>query len=192
MGLLSRVFGEKESPGEQARQARDFIQGAKALSAESPEKAVKVLEKQGKLLYAVLGMGGAEHRAFRELALALWSRSADQNIVNLPTVDVLPWSTWERPTLRDLQASARDMAGDILYCRATGSGSCRDALGELSALRYFAQDAAMVMVTVYEENMLFRKSFILEAAEALDPDLEEIGQGFADFARKVGRKTLDL
>ena len=48
------------------------------------------------------------------------------------------------------------------------------------------------MATIYEEDMLFRKSFVLEAAEVLDPNLEEIGQGFIDYARQTGKKTVDF
>ena len=81
---------------------------------------------------------------------------------------------------------------DILYCKASKSKSCRDAFAELEALRWFSKDPKIVMVIIYEEDMLFRKSFILEAAEVLDPNLEEIGQEFIDYTEQTDRKTLFL
>jgi len=192
MGLFSRILGETLSEEEQVRQAQVLIQEVQEMSARSPQKGLKILRKRAKPLYEVLGIGGQVHKAFRELVQTLWSRNTVRPNPNLSTVEPLPWSTWQNPTLQDLQAKARGMVCDILYCKAPKSRSCKNALAELEALRYFANDAKIVMAIIYEEDMLFRKSFVMEAAEVLDPNLEEIGQGFIDYARQTGKKTIDL
>jgi hypothetical protein len=45
------------------------------------------------------------------------------------------------------------------------------------------------MVTIGEEDMLFRKSFLLRASQAVKAESEDIGQDLTDYAKKIGLKT---
>lgn len=82
------------------------------------------------------------------------------------------------------------MVCEVLYCTAPESRSCCNAVFELEALRCFAEDPSTVMATIGEEDMMFRRSFLLEASQALDPDAEELGQEFLDYAETIGKRVV--
>ncbi len=192
MGFFSNILGKKTSKEEQVRQAGALLREVKETSAHSAKKALQMLKKQGKTLYKAVGIGGELHREYVQLVEEVQAMETLESSPALPTVEVVPWSTWNNPKLQDLNAMARDMGSEIMYCRAAGSSSCNNAFLEVEALRFFASDPSVVMVIIQEENMLFRTSFLLEAAETLDPALEEIGQELADYARQTGRKMVNL
>ncbi len=192
MGFFGRIFGEALSEEEQRKEAKALIRETRYMTSESPKKALKILRKRTRPLYGAIGIGGPVHKPFKEAVQSIWSRNSGRPPLKLPTVTALPWSTWQHPTLQDLQVKSGKISSDILYCKAPEKNSCKDAIAELEALQCFADDAKVMMAIIYEEDMLFRKSFVLEAAKVLDPGLEEIGQGFIDYARQTGRKTINL
>ncbi len=192
MGFFSKVLGKAPSREEQVLEARTLLREAREASAYSARKALQMLKKQGKTLYDAVGIGGELHREYMQLVEDIRAMQTAESSPPLPTVAVVPWNTWQNPMLQDLSESARHMGSDIMYCKAPGSRSCNNAFLELEAIRFFASDPRVAMVIIKEEDMMFRKSFLLEAAEALDPTLEEIGQDLADYARQTGRKTVNL
>ena len=192
MGFFSNILGKTTSKEKQLLQAGALLREARETSAYSPKKALQMLKKQGRTLYDAVGIGGELHREYVQLVEEVLAMETLESSPALPTVEVIPWRTWHNPKLQDLYAMARDMGSDIMYCRASGSRSCNNAFLEVEALRFFASNPSVVMVIIQEENMMFRKSFLLEAAETLDPALEEIGQELADYARQTGRKMVNL
>ncbi|MEW6668447.1 MAG: hypothetical protein AB1512_24810 [Thermodesulfobacteriota bacterium] len=190
MGLFSR--SETLSEEEQVRQAQLLIIEMRQVSTHSPEKAIKLLRKRAKPLYEALSFHGRVHEELKQLIQAIWSRDPAQAVTELPTVETIPWSAWKEPKVRDLHAKALGMVCEILYCRGRESRSSNDAVLELEALRYFAMDPNTVMAVIGEEDMMFRRSFLVEASQQLDPDSEELGQDFMDHARRTGKKAVAL
>ena len=188
MGLFSSSSGRLTEEERTAR-AESFIGEVREKARQSPSKALKMLRKGAQKHSQALGMGGEAHHAFRELALELLAAQSGTSVSRLPTVQVLPWSTWQNPQLKNLQSEATATDKEILYCLARDRGREGNPVTEIEALLLLAGDPELVMVVINEENMLFRKSFILEAGAALDPTLEEMGPELADYAASTGKKV---
>ena len=188
MGLFSR--SETLSEEEQVRQAQALILEMMQVSTHSPEKAFRILRKRAKPFYKAFSFHGQVHEEFRHLIQAIWSGDPAQAVTAFPTIETIPWSTWKDPKVRDLHAKAIDMVCEILYCTAPESKSCNNAVFELEALQCFAKDSNTVMAIIGEEDMMFRKSFLVEGSQGLDPYSEELGQDFLDYAERIGKKAV--
>jgi hypothetical protein len=106
-----------------------------------------------------------------------------------PAVRVVLWSTWPEPKMRDVRSLAEQTSEEVIHLAAPPARSHHDALAELEGLRLLAQDERAALVTVGEDDLLARRSFLLEACAGLAPESEDIGQDFFDFAREHGWKT---
>ena len=189
MGIFSGLFGKKLSREEQLDQAGKLIEETRQLAgSSSPAKALTHLRKGARPLYPVVGLKGELHSAFSELVEHLWAQQAARN-GRLPSVKVVPWSTWAEPKVGDLQAVATDMEEDILYCLAPLHTRTQDALSELEALDTFANDPETVMIVVGDENMMFRRDFLLTTDQGVDLQSEDVGQDLADHAAALGKKA---
>ncbi len=190
MGLFSGFFGQKVSRQEQLEQARSLLEETRQLAASSsPAKALKRLRKGSASLYPVVGLNGELNAAFTELVEQLWARQEPRSH-GLPSVNVLPWSTWPEPKIADLHTLAEQIDEDILYCLAPLESRTQDALSELEALDTFAREPEVAMIVVGGENMFFRREFLQTTAGSVDLESEDVGQDLADHAKAMGKKAL--
>lgn len=192
MGFFSVFSAGRLTEKERVTRAESFIREVQDKARQAPSKALRMLKKGAQKHEKALGMGGAAHDLFRELALELLTADSGISASTLPTVEVVRWSVWQNPELKDLQMKVAEMDSDILYCKADNSEGGANPVVEMEALLLFAVEPELAMTVTNEENMLFRKSFILKAAEALNPHIEEIGQELNDYAADIGAKVLFL
>ncbi|MDZ7842642.1 MAG: hypothetical protein U5R46_17725 [Gammaproteobacteria bacterium] len=188
MGVLASLFGGKLNEQEQVQGARALLDEARSVAALDPEKAIRKLRRDLKRHYQAVTFDGLVHAQFRELVQPLLDQAAS-HADQLPSVRVTLWSTWNDPMIGDLTQLAADMKEDVLYCKAPAARGTRDAVAELEALDTFARNDQVAMIVIGEEDMLFRRSFLVEAAGGTDPQSEDVGQDLADFATKRGLKT---
>ncbi len=190
MGLFSNLFGQKLSPEDQRRLARELLDQVAQVSAQgSPGKALKILAGKAHQFYPMLGLGGELHPDFAELLRRLRAQEGAGR-VSLASVRVLPWSTWPAPTVGDVIAAAADQNQDVLYCRGAKGSHGLDALAEVDALAEFQRDSQAAMIVIGDEHMMFRRSFLTDAVRDADPNSEDVGQDLADEAECASLKVL--
>jgi hypothetical protein len=189
MGLFAGLFGKKLSRQEQLEQAAKLMEETRQLaSSSSPKKALKHLRKESRPLYSVVGLEGELHPAYAELVEHLWAQQAPRS-GRLPSVKVVHWSTWAEPKFGDLHDAASRMEEDLLYCLAPLDTRSQDALSEIEALDTFANDPEIVMIVIGDENMMFRRGFLIDALQGTDRESEDIGQDLLDHAGRIGKKA---
>jgi len=195
MLILEFLFGRKKnktlSEERQKELALSLLQEAKTLALKNPKKAIALLEKKGKDVYSVLRLGGVMNRELCDLVEKIYASLGENYYIPSLTVEILFWgSNWrESTTMKDLLEKTQSTEADILYCTLPPEqNSHRNAIAELEALQLFSvPDTAMVVIG--EEDILFRRSFILRAGPLLPPDSEEIGQDMSDQATALGLKV---
>ena len=192
MGLWKTIFGGggNLSEEEQREQARAGIVQVQEICLADPKKALKSLRKLGKQFHDLLRLQGELHGEFRRAAVEAWSRTGGVWVGGeLPSVKVVLWSTWPEPKIKDVLALAQQVDEDVIHLAAPPERSHRDALAELEGLAVLAGEKQAALVTVGEEDLIARRSFLLEACSSINPDYEEIIQDLLDFARDHGWKT---
>ena len=190
MPIFKNLFGGKEAiPEDRQREpAVSLLREAEAAALVDPEKAVAMLSRKGASLYDVLRIGGTMHRQFRACVEKAEARLGRCDAIPSAAVEVVCWDNWEFPKVSDLVEKARMTEAEILYFTPPPQRNPRNAMAELKALRLFAAPDT-TMVTVGEEGMFFRRSFILEAGKRLPSDSEDIGQDMMDQAVALGLKV---
>jgi hypothetical protein len=191
MGFFKKILGgESGMPeGDERQRAKNLLQDVVSLSKQDPKKAMKKLRKEAKPFYGVLRIGEPLNSWLQGVMVSIWERESGGKALTLPTAEAVPWSTWGDLKMSDIMSKAMEIDKDVLYCTAEKSRSLRDAIGEIEALRLFADDEKVAMVIIGEKDMLFRKSFLMRASQAVKPDSEDIGQDLMDYAKKIGLKT---
>jgi len=192
MGLWKSIFGGADNMSEEERreQARAGIVQVQEICLADPKKALKSLRKLGKQFHDLLRLQGELHGEFRKAAAEAWSRTETAWAgAELPSVKVVLWSTWPEPKIRDVRALAEQVDEEVINLAAPPDRSHRDALAELEGLTVLARDKQVAFVAVGEEDLIARRSFLLEACSSINPDYEEIIQDLSDFARDHGWKT---
>lgn len=189
MGFLDKIFGKKNRMTEE--EAR---QGAGALIEEmartpmgSPDSVLQGFRKKAKPFYDLLRIGGPLHGEFRKAVEAIWARQGPVQAPPSQAVMVLPWETWEAPTLGQVGASARQGDCEIVYLKSPPSHCHRDAVAELEALRMLGEPQC-AMAVIGEEDVLIRRTELIEIAAQGDPEAEDICQDLADGVKRKGLK----
>lgn len=188
MGIFGSLFGGKLTEQEQVQGARALLDEVRPVAAQVPRKAIRQLRRGLKRYYQAVTFDGLVHAQFRELVQPLLEQPGS-HVDQLPSVRVTLWSTWNDPMIGNLTRLAAGMKEDVLYCKAPAARGTRDAVAELEALDTFARNDQVAMIVIGEEDMLFRRSFLVDAADDTDPQSEDVGQDLADFATKQGLKT---
>jgi len=190
MSFFKKLFRNTAPLSEEGQRdlAVSLLKEAEAAAPCNPAQALATLARNSKPAYDLLRIGGAMHGELRAFVERNWLRLGTGKHVPSSTVEVICWAAWEYPTVRDLSQWAAKAQAEILYLAPPPKRNPRDAIAELEALSLFvAPDTAMV--TVGEEGMFFRRSFIVEAGKVLSIESEEIGQDMLDQAKALGLKT---
>ncbi|TVQ37210.1 MAG: hypothetical protein EA370_07105 [Wenzhouxiangella sp.] len=185
MGFLSSLFGGKLTEQEQVQRAHGLLDEVRPMADQSPAKALRRLRSGLKPCYEAVTFDGLVHADFRQLVQPLLKQK-DSPAYQLPSVRIVPWSTWSEPRIGDLTRLAGEMGEEVLYCRAAAGRSARDAVAELEALDTFASKEQVAMIVIGDEDMLFRRTFLVDAARGTDLQSEDVGQDLADYATRQG------
>lgn len=184
MAFLKSLFGKSGDAQEQEKKARETLESLSEGLPQNPQSLLKQLEKIGRQFYECFGLGKSLHDDYRQALIEVEKRlpASELSPYPFPTVEVIPWETWQYPTLGNLVEQAEKAVPEILYLTAPLKRSHRNTLAELDALRLFSKDPRIGMVVIGEEDMMFRREFLHEAGQRISPDTEDIGQDLADFA----------
>ncbi len=185
MSLFESLFGKKLHGPELRVQAAAALQEIEKGSPLSPDAVLKSLRKKQKPFYAFWRMGGEMHAEFRRVAQAALDRLAPVEILPAHEVAVVPWETWETPTVGDVLRKAFGAEATALLLSAPEKRSHKNALAELEALRVLA-NPDVVMVMIDEEDLLVDCAFLRALEGRIDPETEEVGQDLADAAKALG------
>ncbi len=188
MALLKKLFGGDgpESEEDRIRQARSALDAART---EPPDKAMKSLRKHGRTFYGLFGVGRELHGEYLNAVAAARERGASEATRPPPRIEMLPWTTWDDPMMKDLTATARESDAELLYITGVDAKGPLDAMLEVDVMGQFNDNDRLAMVILGEENMMFRRSFLLAASENVPPEAEELGQDLLDYARRAGLES---
>jgi len=187
MGFFSKLRGGNDSapPADQAQVAANVLVKVKQLLDTDPPAAEKLLRTQAEKFRAQFGIGTALHESFRDLVFTIWrARDPVAPAFILPSYRLNSWKGLE--TFDQVIMAAREMNEEVLYIAPDFPGQDATPLEQLEALADFSRDLHMVMVFLGEEILLMRRSFILEAAGAVGPEVEEWPMEMAELAKKRG------
>ena len=190
MSFLSKLFDKKSKAIETEEQAHLFIHEMEQLAIQDPKNTLKQIDRQRKsdFFQNSTRIGGSLHEQFRKVIFLIWSQTEPADAPSdLLTVEMISWE--KIYTLQDIFNYAEPVQKDLICLIPENPKYDLDALGQLLALREFTKDSkvAMVIGQMHDKWLgafFLRKSFITMAAQALDPEIEEIIQEFIDFAKK--------
>lgn len=191
MGLFGKIFGSsKACDGQDEQEARQALTEIEIAKTTDPETADKLLFKAGKKWYEFFGMGKPLHEEYRELFSEIVSRLKFENIVEQwPTVKEFCWDHWDYPTVGSIADSLAETEAGVVYIYPPEKRRTKNALAELNALYALVRDSEVVLAVAGEEDTFVRKDFVIQSADALDRDSEEVIQDWLDYAKKRGKKT---
>ena len=175
---------------ETEEEARLFIQEMEQMAIQNPQDALKQIKRQRKsmVFQDFTRIGGLLHEQLRRVIFLIWSQTEPANAPSvLLNVEMISWE--KIYTLQDIFNHAEPIQKDIICLIPENPKYDLDALRQLMVLREFTKDSKLAMVIGEMDDkwlgaLFLRKSFIDMAAQALDPEIEEIIQEFIDFAKK--------
>ena len=190
MSFLSKLFDKKSMAVETEEEARLFIQEMEQMAIQNPQDALKQIKRQRKsmVFQDFTRIGGLLHEQLRRVIFLIWSQTEPANAPSvLLNVEMISWE--KIYTLQDIFSHAEPIQKDIICLIPENPKYDLDALRQLMVLREFTKDSKLAMVIGEMDDkwlgaLFLRKSFIDMAAQALDPEIEEIIQEFIDFAKK--------
>lgn len=190
MSFLSKLFDKKNRTIETEDQAHLFIHEMEQLALQDPKNALKQIDRQRKsiVFQSAARIGGSLHEQFRKVVFLIWSQTEPADVPSdLLTVDMISWE--KIYSLQDIFNYDEPVQKDIICLVPENPKYDLDALRQLIVLREFTKDSKVAMIIGEMDDkwlgaLFLRKSFITMAAQALDPEIEEIIQEFIDFAKK--------
>ncbi|MGC9366447.1 MAG: hypothetical protein ACP5FK_05330 [bacterium] len=192
MKFIKRIFSNQNNqfPHQKSDQALKLIDEFNQNFRSNPQKTWSKFHKQSKKYYPFFCLNGSLNRQFKQAMEIKWKEEGLPLPVKLPSVEIIPWKTWNNPKLGDLFSSASQTECEIIYCTAPDSRSYHDPVFELDALRKLGDDENLAMIIIGEEDMFFKKAFVQRASCCLNPQHEDIGQDLLDFASEIGLKCV--